>query len=94
MAGQVTVRLAGTLRGLRSGADLIVANLTAQTLPPVLAAARRCLRPRGRVVASGFGIARAGEVARAMRTTGLRPVVVERRRGWCAIHAIAPSGYR
>jgi ribosomal protein L11 methyltransferase len=90
--GQVTVRLAGTLGRLRPPADLIVANLTAQTLPPVLAAARRCLRPRGRFVASGFGTAKAGEVSAAMRTAGLRPVAVERRRGWCAIHAVLRSG--
>jgi ribosomal protein L11 methyltransferase len=88
---RVAVRLAGSPGNATRTADLIVANLTAQTLPPVLASVRRCMAPSGRFVASGFGVGKVHEVAGAMIAAGLRPVAVERRRGWCAIHAVPVS---
>jgi ribosomal protein L11 methyltransferase len=89
VASRVSVRETDGLRRLRLRAHLIVANLTAGTLPPVLTGARRCLLPGGRFVASGFGPAVARPVARAMRAAGLRPVAVEGLGGWCAVHAVA-----
>ncbi len=86
---RVVVRQAGTLRGLRTRADLILANLTPETLQPLLVDALRRLRPTGLLVGSGFGAGRLRGVARAMRAAGLEPVAVRRRRGWCAVYAVA-----
>ncbi|MDR7420779.1 MAG: 50S ribosomal protein L11 methyltransferase [Armatimonadota bacterium] len=69
-------------------AHLIVANLTADTLAPFLCDAHRCLRPGGRLVASGFTAAREADVSRAVAAVGLRRVAIMRRRGWSALHAI------
>lgn len=86
---RVTVRLADSLRGIRRHADLILANLTVETLRPILPDAVRRLRPGGLLVGSGFGAGRARGVARAMRAAGLAPVEIRRRRGWCAVVAAA-----
>jgi ribosomal protein L11 methyltransferase len=84
----VAVRLACTLRGVRVRANLILANLTPETLQPILADAVRRLRPDGLLVGSGFGAGRVRGVARAMRAAGLEPIEVRRRCGWCAVHAV------
>jgi ribosomal protein L11 methyltransferase len=89
VASRVTVCVAEGLPRRRTRADLVVANLTAQTLPPVIAAARRHLRAGGRLVASGFGARHLQRVRAAMIAAGLRPVHVEARRGWRAVHAVA-----
>jgi ribosomal protein L11 methyltransferase len=91
LAGRVRVVRADRLAGARVRADLVVANLTADTLPPFLRDVRLRLRPGGRFVASGFTSARAAEVARAVAAAGLRCLSVARRDGWCAIHAIRPA---
>lgn len=85
---RVTVRRRDGLAGLRLRADLIVANLTAEILPAVAGAMPACLAPGGRVVVSGFGSPRAGDVRRCLQAAGLRAVGAERWRGWCAIHAL------
>jgi ribosomal protein L11 methyltransferase len=93
-ASRVTVRLTDGLRAVRARADLIVANLTAADLPPVLADVGARLAPRGRFIGSGFGATRVHEVRRAAIGAGLRPLGVERRRGWCAVWAGAVSPRR
>jgi ribosomal protein L11 methyltransferase len=96
VASTVAVRLARGLPRRRTPADVIVANLTAQTLPPVIGAARRHLRPGGRLVASGFGAGAVRDVQAAMIAAGLRPIRVEALRGWRAVHALvgAPRSRR
>ncbi|MDR7521087.1 MAG: 50S ribosomal protein L11 methyltransferase [Armatimonadota bacterium] len=89
VGARVTVRQADGLRGVRLRADLIVANLTAQTLAAVAPDLRRCLAPGGRIVGSGFAPARAREVARGFEAAGLRLVGTEHLRGWSAVHAAA-----
>jgi ribosomal protein L11 methyltransferase len=86
--GRVAVRAADGLASARGSADIIVANLTAPTLPPVMMLARRCLRPRGVFVASGFGPSSTKSVAAAMRAAGLRPVAIRALRGWRAVEAV------
>lgn len=86
---RVTVRHASGLDRVRLRADLIVANLTPEILAGILPHVGRCLAPGGRFVGSGFGPARVTEVARLVRESGLRVVVVEARRGWRTVHAAA-----
>ncbi len=85
---RVTVRHAQGLSRVRLRADLIVANLTPEILAGVLPHVGRCLAPGGRFVGSGFGPARASEVARLVEASGLRVVGTEARRGWRAVHAV------
>jgi ribosomal protein L11 methyltransferase len=91
---RVAVRLAGGVGRARLHADLIVANLTAQTLPGILPGAARCLTPGGRFVGSGFSPAGVREVVRAISSVGLRITRVTGLRGWRAVHAVAPGGRR
>ncbi len=91
---RISVRRSEGLAGLRLRADLILANLTADILPSVLSDVLRCLAPGGRFVASGFGSPRISEVRRRSAAAGLRVVATQRRRGWCAVHAIAPAARR
>ncbi len=88
VADRVYVRSGVGLVRVRRRADLIVANLTADTLPAIFDGVRRCLAARGRFVGSGFGGARVKDVMRAMAGAGLRPVQVDRLRGWRAVHAV------
>jgi ribosomal protein L11 methyltransferase len=90
VADRVHVRAGVGLARVRLRADLIVANLTADALPGILAGVRRCLGARGRFVGSGFGAVRVNGVMRAMALAGLRPIEVDRLRGWRAVHAAAP----
>lgn len=86
--GRVMVRRTSGLSRVRLRADLIVANLTPGILAGVLPHVARCLVPGGRFVGSGFGPARAAEVARLAESSGLRVVEIEARRGWRAVHAV------
>jgi ribosomal protein L11 methyltransferase len=76
------------LRGVRGRADLIVANLTADTLPPVVECVRARLAADGQFVAAGFTTARLREVAQLVRRVGLRITDMPSRRGWRAIHTV------
>jgi ribosomal protein L11 methyltransferase len=88
VSGRVAVRIADGLAAGRGCADVIVANLTAQTLPPVMPEARRRLRSDGVFVASGFGTPGTKPVTEAMRSAGLRPVAIHALRGWRAVEAV------
>ncbi|MDR7544042.1 MAG: 50S ribosomal protein L11 methyltransferase [Armatimonadota bacterium] len=94
VASRVEVLPAQGLPRLRTPADLIVANLTAQTLPSVIAAARRHLRAGGWLVASGFGARFLPDVRAAMIAAGLRPVRVDALRGWRAVCGLAVPSRR
>lgn len=94
VGGRVAVRLAGDLGRARLRADLIVANLTAQTLPGILRGAARRLTPGGRFVGSGFVAAGVREVVREISSVGLRVTRVTSLRGWRAVHAVALGGRR
>lgn len=83
----VSVQRRHGLAGVRLRADLLVANLTADTLPPILARARRCLAPGGRLVVSGFTAPRLREVRRALVAAGFAVTRVDRLRAWRAVHA-------
>jgi ribosomal protein L11 methyltransferase len=87
VAARVRVIGGDGLRHIHGRADLIIANLTAETLPPILARVRARLRPGGRFVGAGFTTARLGAVAGAARAAGLRITAMPNRRGWRAIHA-------
>lgn len=94
VGGRVAVRLAGDLGRTRLRADLIVANLTAQTLPGILRGASRRLTPGGRFVGSGFGPTGVRQVVRELSAVGLRVTHVASLRGWRAVHAVALGGRR
>lgn len=87
VAHRVRVIRGEGLAHVRRRADLIAANLTAQTLPPILADVRRALVPGGRFVASGFGATRLRDVQQEIVRAGLRVDATERLGGWCAVHA-------
>lgn len=89
VASVVTVRRGNSLAGVHAAADVIVANLTADILPPIAPDVPRRLSPGGRFVASGFGSARSPEVEAAFLRAGLTVTSVERLRGWCAVHGVA-----
>lgn len=86
---RVSIRTAAGLARVRLRADLIVGNLTAESLPGILADCSRCLRPGGWLIACGFSNVRAGEVREHVTAAGLRVMATERLRGWCAVHAAA-----
>jgi ribosomal protein L11 methyltransferase len=92
VAARIRVERHDGLRGVRMRADLIVANLTADTLGPVVERARTRLKEGGRFVAAGFTTSRLREVASLVRAAGLRITDTPRRRGWRAIHAVRPNG--
>jgi ribosomal protein L11 methyltransferase len=83
----VAVRRGNGLVGVRPRADLLVANLTADTLPPVLHGAGRCLASGGRLVVSGFTAPRLPEVRRTLAAAGFAVTGVNRLRAWRAVHA-------
>ena len=87
VAQRVKVLRGQGLARARVRADLIAANLTADTLPPVLADVRRCLVSGGRFVASGFGAAHLSDLRRHVACAGLSVTATERLRGWYAVHA-------
>jgi len=91
VADQVSIRDGDNLARVRLRADLIVANLTADALPGIVAEVPRRLVPGGRFVGSGFGAARVPEVERTLAVAGLCPIRVDRLRGWRAVHAVAAS---
>jgi len=92
VAHRVSVRRGQGLARVRTRADLIAANLTADTLPPLLADVRRSLVPGGRFIAAGFGTARVRDVRRQLTKAALRVAATEQLHGWCAVHAIRPIG--
>ncbi len=92
VAARIRVMAGDGLRRVRGRADLIIANLTADTLPAVLAGVRARLDVGGRFVGAGFTTARLGEVARLVRAAGLRITDQPSRRGWRAIHAVRVGG--
>jgi ribosomal protein L11 methyltransferase len=94
VASVVTVRRGNSLAGVHAAADVIVANLTADILPPIVSDVPRRLSPGGRFVASGFGSARSSEVEAAFLRAGLTVTSVERLRGWCAVHGVAARSRR
>jgi ribosomal protein L11 methyltransferase len=83
----VAVRRGNGLVGVRPRADLLVANLTADTLPPVLHGAGRCLASGGRLVVSGFTAPRVRGVRHALAAAGFAVTGVDRLRAWRAVHA-------
>jgi ribosomal protein L11 methyltransferase len=91
VAARIRVERHDGLQGVRMRADLIVANLTADTLGPVIKRARARLKEGGRFVAAGFTTSRLREVAGLVRAAGLRVTDTPRRRGWRAIHAVRPN---
>lgn len=92
VARQVQVARSDGLARVRARADLITANLTADTLGPILADVRRCLGPGGRFIAAGFGAARVRDVRLQLARAALRVTATEQLRGWCAVHAMKPAG--
>lgn len=89
VAGIVTVRRGHGPAGVRLRADLLVANLTADALPPLLRFLRRCLAMGGRLVVSGFTAPRLGTVRRALRAAGYRVAGTDRLGVWRAVVASA-----
>lgn len=87
VARQVVVRRGQGLARVRSRADLIVANLTAEILPSILPDVPRCLTPGGRFVASGFSGSRLAGVRAQIVKSGLRVVATGRLQEWRAVHA-------
>ncbi|MHB8125635.1 MAG: 50S ribosomal protein L11 methyltransferase [Desulfitobacteriaceae bacterium] len=80
--------LKGDLGTVLSGqAELVVANIIADVIIPLLADLPRLLHPQGEFLASGIIESRALEVEKAMRVNGLE--IVERREdsGWILIRA-------
>lgn len=84
----VTVRRGEGLSHVRLRADLLVANLTADTLAPVIRASWRCLAAAGRLVVSGFTTPRLPDVRRHLEAAGYVVVSVDRQRAWRAVHAV------
>ena len=87
----VTVRQGDGLAGVRLKANLLVANLTADTLPAILRDVPRCLAPEGRLVASGFTTVRLRDVRGHLAAAGLVVDGIDRLKAWCAVHAVVPS---
>lgn len=92
--GRVEVRVASGLTHTRLCADVILANLTASTLPRILTGVARLLKPGGWFVGSGFGAAAVREVVREVSSVGLRVERVASLRGWRAVRAVAPARRR
>ena len=92
VARRVRVQRGQGLKRLRTRANLIAANLTADTLPPILADVRRCLVPGGRFIAAGFGAAQVRDVRLQLARAALSVAATEQLQGWCAVHAIRPAG--
>jgi ribosomal protein L11 methyltransferase len=81
----VTVRRGDGLTGVRLRADLLLANLTADSLPGILSDVPRCLATNGRFVASGFTAGRLRDVRRHLASAGLAVEEVTRQESWCAV---------
>lgn len=79
------------LDGAPGNADLIVANLIAETIVPLLAEVRRTLRPGGVFVGSGIVADRMPAVLRAARARGLARVRVLAEAEWRAVVLSPPS---
>jgi len=87
----VRVRRDEGLSAVRLRADVLVANLTADTLAPVIPEARRCLAAAGRFVVSGFTTPRLPDVRRLLEAAGYAVAAVDRQRAWRAVHAVIGS---
>ena len=87
----VAVRQGDGLAGVRLKANLLVANLTADTLPAILRDVPRCLAPEGRLVASGFTTVRLRDVRGHLAAAGLVVDGIDRLKAWRAVHAVVPS---
>ena len=84
----------GTLhpeRGAEAAYDLVAANISSAVVCELLPAAARALRPRGRIVLSGFMEDRALDVVAAARGVGLVEPTVEQDGEWCALVARKPG---
>lgn len=92
-AGVRVVRGSGLARA-PGRADVILANLIAETIVPLLGRVRRHLRPGGIFVGSGITAGRLAAVERAARAAGLRTVRVLAEGEWraviCATSASTP----
>lgn len=85
VSGLVTVVQGGIEEYTGPSADMIVANITADVIKPLLPDMRRCLKPDGCLLLSGIIDALKNDVMAEAGATGLR-VFEERRQGeWTAL---------
>jgi len=83
LAGTRAFLYTGSARAVRDGAiDLLVANITAETLIAAAPEVRRLLAPGGRAILSGFAPARREEVRAAYSAAGFAPLDSAERGGW------------
>ena len=67
--------------------DLVLANISSAAVLELLPSAAAALRPGGRLIASGFMVDRADEIAAAAREAGFTGSQVEQDGEWCALVA-------
>lgn len=91
LASRVRVVLGTGLRRAPGRADLILANLVAETIVPLLPDAHDRLAPGGVFVGSGIVAGRLAGVLRAARAAGLRRLEVLREGEWRAVALRATS---
>lgn len=86
--GQVSVRTANLLDGLRDPADLIIANIIADVIIELLPAAATRLKPGGVLLASGIIDQKASQVRAACAAAGFTIRKSQAREDWQAYLAV------
>jgi len=93
--GAPVLLFAGSARAVKAGsADLVVANLNAETLRTQAADIRRVLRAGGRAVLSGFQKRLDGAVREAMVGQGLRPEEPLEKEEWLCLVCSAEGDFQ
>jgi ribosomal protein L11 methyltransferase len=91
VARRVRVSRGEGLRGIRVRADLILANIVAETIISLLPAVLRRLAPTGVFIGSGIVAPRLPELLRAAKAAGLRKMDVLREGEWRAVVLGSPG---
>ena len=91
VARRVRVSRGEGLRGVRIRADLILANIVAETIIALLPAVLRRLAPEGVFIGSGIVAPHLPEVLRAAEDAGLRQIAVLEEGEWRAVVLRSPG---
>ena len=90
VASRLTARRGHLLDGVRTTADIIVANILAPTIVAMAPVVPRRLRPGGIFIGSGFLTDRVSAVRQALERAGLRCLDGPRQEEWAAVIAVRP----
>lgn len=87
IAAQVPVTVNNLLAGVTQSADVIVANILAEIILPMIPQAKPLLKPKGNLIVSGVIATKLKQVEQGLQQAGLSVVQVLREGDWCALIA-------